>query len=165
MMFSYQHGQETYNVQLDAAPDGSYTARIGDRVYAVQVTAIPGGWLLNLNGERIPVYAATDGKNRYVKAGKEPVLTLATSQGQSSRRRKSGAQGDSQLTAQMPGQVVEVYVKAGDTVTSGQTLVVLEAMKMEIRISAPADGVVKQVMVKKGDVVEREQLLIEVETP
>ncbi|NOG48992.1 MAG: acetyl-CoA carboxylase biotin carboxyl carrier protein subunit [Chloroflexi bacterium] len=57
----------------------------------------------------------------------------------------------------MPGQVVDVLVKAGQTVTAGQPLIVLEAMKMEIRIGAPTDGIVREVLVKKGDVVDRDQ--------
>ena len=60
----------------------------------------------------------------------------------------------------MPGQVTVVLVKAGDETTRGQTLLILEAMKMEIRVTAPADGHVQQVMVQSGDVVERGQHLV-----
>jgi biotin carboxyl carrier protein len=63
----------------------------------------------------------------------------------------------------MPGQVVDVLVAEGETVTRGQTLVILEAMKMEIRAAAPADGRVKRLLVGKGDVVERGQHLVEFE--
>ncbi|MCB9457792.1 MAG: biotin/lipoyl-binding protein [Anaerolineaceae bacterium] len=62
----------------------------------------------------------------------------------------------------MPGQVVNVLVAVGDSVTRGQTLVVLEAMKMEIRVAAPGDGTVRRLLVAQGDVVERGQLLLEV---
>jgi biotin carboxyl carrier protein len=61
----------------------------------------------------------------------------------------------------MPGQVRIVNVNAGDLVTKGQTLLVLEAMKMEIRIQAPQTGKIKAVLVKPGQTVEREQILIE----
>ena len=63
----------------------------------------------------------------------------------------------------MPGQVRTVNVREGDTVTKGQTLLVLEAMKMEIRIQAPQDGVVTKSFVEQGQTVEREQILIEIE--
>jgi pyruvate carboxylase subunit B len=63
----------------------------------------------------------------------------------------------------MPGQVRAVNVQAGDPVTKGQTLLLLEAMKMEIRVQAPMDGVVKRLIVKQGQTVEREQVLIEIE--
>ncbi len=53
----------------------------------------------------------------------------------------------------MPGKVVQVLVEAGASVTRGQALMVLEAMKMEHTIAAPADGIVKQVKFRAGDQV------------
>jgi len=57
------------------------------------------------------------------------------------------------LTAPMPGKVVSFAVKAGDNVKIGQTLAVLEAMKMEHTIAAPADGVVGELLYAPGDQV------------
>ena len=51
----------------------------------------------------------------------------------------------------MPGNILDVKVKTGDTVTKGQVLMVLEAMKMENDIVAPCDGTVTSVIAKKGD--------------
>ncbi|WP_333590446.1 acetyl/propionyl/methylcrotonyl-CoA carboxylase subunit alpha [Brevundimonas sp.] len=68
--------------------------------------------------------------------------------------RGSGATGtasDGSLRAPMPGRIVAVPVKAGDAVTKGQTVVVLEAMKMEHALTAPFDGVVEAVNVAVGD--------------
>jgi propionyl-CoA carboxylase alpha chain len=67
------------------------------------------------------------------------------------------------LHAPMPGSVVSVDVAVGDTVRKGQTLVVLEAMKMEHPISCPEDGVVREVKVSQGEQVERGALLVVVE--
>jgi biotin carboxyl carrier protein len=61
----------------------------------------------------------------------------------------------------MPGQVQEVSVAEGTEVTKGQTLVLLEAMKMEIRIQAPQDGEIAQVFVEAGQSVDRDQALVE----
>ncbi|MCE1191271.1 MAG: acetyl/propionyl/methylcrotonyl-CoA carboxylase subunit alpha [Acidovorax sp.] len=64
------------------------------------------------------------------------------------------------LTAPMPGKVVSFAVKAGDTVTKGQPLAVMEAMKMEHTIAAPADGVVQELLYAPGDqVAEGAELL------
>jgi biotin carboxyl carrier protein len=64
----------------------------------------------------------------------------------------------------MPGQVRAVNVSEGDTVTKSQTLLVIEAMKMEIRIHAPRDGKVKKLFVQQGQTVERDQVLVEIES-
>src|SRR4051794_9602390 len=63
------------------------------------------------------------------------------------------------LTAPMPGSVVRVLVAAGDMVTAGQTLVVLEAMKMEHAVHAPADGVVSELRVQPGQQVDAGSVL------
>ena len=59
----------------------------------------------------------------------------------------------------MPGKVVAVAVKAGDTVTRGQTLVTLEAMKMEHALAAAFDGVVESLSVTAGDQVSEGAVL------
>src|SRR5581483_7338465 len=64
------------------------------------------------------------------------------------------------LHAPMPGKVVSVDVSVGDTVRKGQTLVVLEAMKMEHAIGSPDEGTVHEVKVAAGDQVERGALLV-----
>ena len=72
---------------------------------------------------------------------------------------ESAAEGG-RLTAPMPGKVVSFAVKAGDTVTKGQPLAVMEAMKMEHTIAAPADGVVQELLYAPGDqVTEGAELL------
>ncbi|MEI2729456.1 MAG: biotin/lipoyl-containing protein [Candidatus Nanopelagicales bacterium] len=63
-------------------------------------------------------------------------------------------------SAPVPGTVVSVEVAAGDEVAEGQTLVVLEAMKMEHRITAAAAGVVDEVLVRSGDSVDAHQVLV-----
>jgi biotin carboxyl carrier protein len=65
------------------------------------------------------------------------------------------------IKAPMPGLIVELKVKEGDEVKTGDTLLILEAMKMENSIKSPGDGIVKTVKVKKGASVEKGQVLIE----
>jgi biotin carboxyl carrier protein len=77
--------------------------------------------------------------------------------------RLSEAAGKGAITAIMPGRVVRVLVQEGDAVRQGQVLAILEAMKMENELTAPADGVVKQVLVSSGVNVELGQPLIEIE--
>lgn len=65
-----------------------------------------------------------------------------------------------QVTAGVPGNVYKIAVKVGDEVSENDTLVVLEAMKMETPVASPADGVVNSIEVDPGDVVEAGQLLL-----
>lgn len=161
MIYTYQHGDEAYTVRLERAPDGGYTATIGERSFPVDAQPLQdGGWRLTIGGERITVYGAAAGNQRYVQIGGQS-YTLSVPDARAKRRSGGAAGGD--LTAQMPGQVVDVLVAEGDEVYAGQTLVLLEAMKMQIRVSAPKDGRVRRLLVGKGMVVERGQLLAEIE--
>jgi biotin carboxyl carrier protein len=162
MIYTYVYNDITYQVNVEPNSDGSYRILIGEREYQVEASALRNGGLkLRLNGKNHTVYTAQKGRNRYVKVDGEGAQTLTVPDQRLSKRRGGGG-GSGSLVAQMPGQVVDVYAGEGDKVTSGQTLVVLEAMKMEIRVSALYNGTVERVLVKKGDVVEREQLLGEV---
>jgi acetyl-CoA/propionyl-CoA carboxylase, biotin carboxylase, biotin carboxyl carrier protein len=76
----------------------------------------------------------------------------------------SGAASDASLEAPMPGTVVQLRVQPGTAVAAGETLVVLESMKMEISIASPRDGEVAAVHVAAGDQVERGAVLIELVT-
>jgi biotin carboxyl carrier protein len=58
------------------------------------------------------------------------------------------------LKALMPGRVVRLLVNNGDSVRRGQSLLILEAMKMENDIQSPVDGVVDEIFVSSGDTVE-----------
>jgi len=65
------------------------------------------------------------------------------------------------IKAPMPGLVIDLKVNAGDTVKTGDPLLILEAMKMENILKSPGDGTIKAVKTKKGDSVEKGQVLIE----
>lgn len=65
-----------------------------------------------------------------------------------------------EVNAPMAGTILKVNVSAGDSVSEGDTLVVLEAMKMENEIVAPGDGVVGEVFVSANDRVESDQILL-----
>ena len=70
------------------------------------------------------------------------------------------AAGAVNVEAPMPGNILDVKVKAGDAVKAGDVLVILEAMKMENDIVAPQDGTVASVSVAKGDTVNVNDVLV-----
>ena len=65
------------------------------------------------------------------------------------------------IKAPMPGLIIDLKIKAGDTVNAGDALLILEAMKMENVLKSPGGGTIKAIKVKKGDSVEKGQILIE----
>lgn len=159
MIKSFVYNGRKVSVDLSTLPDGRYRAVIEDREYVFLPGNLPdGGMVLPLGGERHTVYTAAQGGDTLV-ALDGAVYTLSTPDSRS-RRRSGSASGD--LTAQMPGQVRDVLVNEGDAVTKGQPILLLEAMKMEIRVAAPADGTLKKLLVKPGDIVARGQPLAEI---
>ena len=71
--------------------------------------------------------------------------------------------GAGALITQMPGKVVKLYKKEGDSVMKGETVLILEAMKMENEIKSGADGVIKSVNISEGQTLEAGFLMIEIE--
>lgn len=161
MNITFQSGAETVSVRVSAAA-GGLTVTVGDRAFVVTEAELRGGELrLTLNGERLIVPVAADGPRRWVALGGDVhLLTVPQAQPRARRAGPAGPAHDA-LEAQMPGVVRQVLVQAGDDVARGQALVVLEAMKMEIRVAAPHAGRVGQVAVRAGDTVQRGQLLVD----
>ena len=120
--------------------------------------ALPGGrFLLERDGHRQVLATERLGEKLHVFAEGEHVeLQLA-------RRGAGTAHGDDahHYRAPMNGRIVSVNVKAGDEVKKGDTLLVMEAMKMEHRIRAHADGVIAGVNVAAGDLVSEGQDLVD----
>jgi len=147
---------------IDLTPSGkSYRATIGDKTVDIEIIHAEGGQLeLLIDGERVTAYVSSDGAKRWVTVDGQ---TLMLTKSLGTKRRGSGQDQGSGLVAPMPGLVRSVNVVEGEAVKKGQTLLTVEAMKMEIRIQAPRDGMVKNLVVKQGQTVEREQVLIEVE--
>jgi biotin carboxyl carrier protein len=160
MLYTDPRTGQTYNVSLEQRPDGSFRAVVNGRVYNLQAVLLPdGGWRLTLGDQRHTLYSAAQGDQRFVCLDGQHYMLTITEPRAARRARSTG--GD--LTAQMPGQVVNVLVREGEQVERGQTLVILEAMKMEIRVAAQQAGRIKRLLVETGAVVERGQVLVEIE--
>lgn len=75
----------------------------------------------------------------------------------------NGVEKDNVITAPMPGIIIALNVEKGSVVKEGDTVLILEAMKMENSIKSPKDGIVRSVLIEKGDSVEKNKLLVELE--
>ena len=118
----------------------------------IRVTPLGGGRfrLDDPAGSRI-AYAAVEGSRTWVFVDGR---TFVIADPDAPVRRTTEQDERAALSAPMPASVVDVRVAAGDRVESGDVLVMLEAMKMELPIRAPRDGVVTSVACRKGDLVQ-----------
>ena len=92
----------------------------------------------------------------------KPSPSPSSSPSPATPRRRTGGPAYA-VTAPMPATVVKIHVRAGDAVKKGDTIVLLEAMKMELPIRAPADARVKTICCREGDLVAADATLVEFE--
>jgi biotin carboxyl carrier protein len=76
------------------------------------------------------------------------------------RMKGTETKGANHITSPMPGKVVKIPVSVGDKVSAGQTLIVVEAMKMQSEFKATSDRIIKEILVKEGDTVNTHQVMI-----
>jgi biotin carboxyl carrier protein len=162
---SFDHASDTFSIDLIPSGSGkSYRITVGDQSYEVEVLRAKDGKLdLLVDGQRVVAYVSDDNLKRWVTIEGQTLVLTKSSGARRGRQAGHHTTGELRVTAPMPGQVRAVNVHEGEAVTKGQTLLVLEAMKMEIRIHAPQAGVVKKLFMEQGQTVEREQILIELE--
>lgn len=153
------------------------TLRTGDRVLEALVEADgritidgqdftvtrmgPGMFAVSNDEERWQVAVAGPPDERWVAVDGEVAVVEVASSG-SAPRRKPSAQGDA-MVAPMPATVVSIQVTPGQSVTRGETVILLEAMKMELPVRAPRDGVVHAVLCSEGQLVQPGVALVELE--
>ena len=163
MDYQYQFDQTTVTVRVEAA-GGGYRVTVDGRVVEVTHAALEAGELrLTLAGRTLALPVAVDGPQRWVAlAGRTYALSVPSAEPRRRRAASAGPKHDA-LEAPMPGVVRQVLVEAGASVERGQPLLVLEAMKMEIKIAAPHAGRVARLGVQAGETVQRGQLLADIE--
>lgn len=156
--FRYRLGEDERTVHVEEDGDRRQV-RVGEHIFAITAHAGEAGRLdLCVDGRRQRAYVAHQGDRTYVWLDGQ-VWTFTRPD---PRRRTQRHDPGGSLEAAMPGRVLDVLVIVGDVVQPGDTLVLLEAMKMELRIQAAGAGVVSMVHVQPGQVVERGQRLIEI---
>ena len=138
------------------------SCRLGDERHEMTVTSVQDGVLCIIdNGIRQRCQYHRDGDSLYLQAfGESWSVTDLTHQPAAG----ANGTGSGRIQASMDGAIIDVLVEPGQTVRQGETLVILEAMKMEHPVKADCDGVVSQILTNKGDQVKRNQLLAEITT-
>jgi acetyl/propionyl-CoA carboxylase alpha subunit len=141
--------------QVDAARIDAHTlSLVVDSVWSIEVSiaADPVSGQLTVHVGSIPVVVTLNGRRRWVR--KDEGAGSGSGSGSASGSRPQ------RLVAPMPGRVVRVLVTAGDLVTAGQPVVVVEAMKMENELRASREGTVADIHVREGMSVDAGALLL-----
>lgn len=155
----FESGEKLATVDLAPQPDHTLRATVDEASFTVDITGSENDTLtLLIDGHRLRYVYAVTGANIWLH-----------SQGQAHKLRwidplprtqqRTVAAGS--LHAPMPGQVLQVNVHEGQSVTAGELLIIVEAMKMEHRITAPDDGIISKLYYEQGDTVDADVVLLE----
>jgi 3-methylcrotonyl-CoA carboxylase alpha subunit len=157
----FRSGDAALTAAATAVAGGNWELRIGERqCRAVARFALDGAAVLTFDGAHSRAVVLARGETIAVfKDGEswrldrvDPLVPPASADAHGGR-----------LSAPMPGRVVQLFIAAGDAVSQGQPLIVIEAMKMEHTIAAPRDGTIAAVRYAIGDLVEEGAELIALE--
>ena len=155
--FAFEFHGEAARAELTYLHDGALTLTIGNVSGALAFASNANSIDIHFAGQRLRASVYTHGESDHVFSQRGATQILAIDL--LSHAGEGEVEGG-RLTAPMPGKVISFGVKAGDKVSKGQVLAVMEAMKMEHTIAAPADGVVAELLYAPGDqVAEGAELL------
>jgi biotin carboxyl carrier protein len=147
-----------FEIDVDELGHDLYQVMVGGEAYEVTLSGdedLPGATITPFfqPGPGATARPAAASSAAAVRPKTEPAAKPATSSAPPPRKAVPGGAGTAQLSAPMPGVILQVDVKPGDGVKRGQQVAVLEAMKMKNSIKSPRDGVVADVCVAAGQAV------------
>ena len=140
-----------------------YTFKVNGKAYKVSVEEAENNMMnVNVNGVNYNVEAEDlVPKAAVSRPAPRPVAAPQATPAAAPAAPKPAAGGAGQsIKTPLPGVILDVFVKEGDTVKAGQKILLLEAMKMENNIEADKDGVIQSIQVKKGDSVQEGDVLM-----
>lgn len=158
--------QEIHKVEIDLK-DGKYLVKLGDRQHQVDSQRISENCIsLLVDGKAYTVFIADDKTKRYISVqGEQFCIEEAKAETETrSMAEASTLKGIPTISSPMPGKIVKILVREKDKVRKGQSLVIVEAMKMENEIRSPGAGIVKKINFKEGDLVDAAEPIVELES-
>jgi len=159
--YEYLINESLIQISLDQNACSLRVTSGENAIDAEPVIISPNEMLLIIDGRTVPVYMARDGDRIVVQIqGRQFEIREPAEDGFQAEETRS--REDMRLVkSPMPGKVIKIEVETNQEVRKNQTLVVVEAMKMENEIKAALDGRVKKIFVSEGELVDAEIPLIE----
>jgi biotin carboxyl carrier protein len=132
-----------------------YIVNVADKSFEVEIEDIYARPIVaRVDGQKFEVHPTGEVKPQFQKEKREfETATVA-------KQQSSSSTGANELTAPLPGTVIEIFVKPGDHIESGQVILVIEAMKMKNSIRSTRTGNVTEVLVGAGQTVAHKQTLV-----
>ena len=155
--FEFEFHGEKLAAQLRYLHDGALHLTVGEISGSLSYSCTDAGFDINFSKHRsiIETYKNSATVSIFTAKGATQIIAIDLLKHAGETHEEGG-----RLTAPMPGKVVSFAVKAGDKVTKGQALAIMDAMKMEHTIASPVDGVVQELLYQPGDqVLEGAELL------
>ncbi len=169
MAYEIKLEHRTARIELLNRAGSKMLLEVDDRKYELDVVMVEKGVysiLYNGHSYNVELIEGESNKkyivNTFVRSFVAEIID-AESKYRESRKLGTESEGDNKISSPMPGKVVKIPVTVGEKVISGQTLIVVEAMKMQSEFKASADRIVKEILVKEGDIVDAHQVMIRLE--
>ncbi len=162
--YRFVYAGKTYRVNVEAAT-GSWLISIddGEPLEVKLISSSPYCLSFSMGGRPITAYALQGDGRRYISIDGES-FSFELEKSRARRAPGVAAQGGGNVVSSpMPGFLVKVLVSGGDKVEVGQTLAIVEAMKMENELKSPIKGIVKRVKFEEGNQVDALQPIVELE--
>ena len=160
MRYSFTVGHREHFVTMEEHADGPKFC-IGDTCYEPKVqTVAKGHYKVSVGGK---TYEFRVNNGIVMEGSRQLDLEVRRAAPELARSRAGARKADGRIKPPMPGKIVEVKVKEGQTVAEGDVLCVLEAMKMQNDLKSPMAGKVAKVHVSDGSNVEAGTILMELE--
>jgi len=163
MKYRFNYKDKPYEIEITETNKSFFVTINGERNYQINDYVSHSNHIsFVFNNELKNVYIAMDNDKLYIAIDGEYYFLESA---KIEKRKEAVAVGDRSnfVVSPMPGLLVKIPVKIGDSVKSGTTLAIVEAMKMQNELRAPVDGVVKKINFKEGEQVDAFVPIVELE--
>ncbi len=162
-VFSFR--DKVFNVDFEDRNDTGRNILINDSESEISIhSQDENEILMTLNGERIKAYSAAEKDDYFVFINGRQYMLKKHAAGADLSGGLPGSAGGDFVSSPMPGTIIKINCSEGDEIKENDTLVIVEAMKMENMLRSPVDGKVEKISFSEGDLVDAGAPIVEIGT-
>ncbi len=167
MAIEIQIGERVANVELLGIDGNKVQIQIDDKTYDVDISMLENGVYSILHQNKsynLELVKSSDDSKKYEVSTLYNTLPVEIvdvhRKYMKSRQKDDIDEGQERISTPMPGKVIKIPVKVGDKIEPGQTVIIVEAMKMQSEYKVKRECKIKEILVREGDTVEGNQTLV-----